>query len=414
MTPTPTTTAPATLATAADPLLAYREEFPILARTTYLVSHSLGAMPRRAYDHLRAFADQWATRGVRAWGEGWWTGPVEAGDRLGRVIGAAPGSVAMQQNVTIALAIVLSCFDWKPPRRKVVTTSLEFPTILYACDAQRRLGAEVVIVRGDAEGGLGIDLGRLCEAIDDETALVITSHVQYKSAFLQDAGAIAARCREKGALLCLDTYQSAGTVPLDVTALGIDFACGGSVKWLCGGPGAAYLYVRPDLAPKLEPRLTGWAAHAAPFAFEPPPQRYAPGAARFLHGTPAVPALFSARAGHEIVAEVGVDRIRAKSTRQTNRLVEHALARGFAVNTPRDPARRGGTVTVDVPESGPVAAELVRRDILVDHRPGAGIRISPHFYTTDAELDRVLAEIDEIVRTRSYASRPASEAERRF
>ncbi len=396
-----------------DPLLRFRSEFPILERTTYLVSHSLGAMPRGVYDRLRAYADQWATRGVRAWAEGWWTMPVEAGDRLGRVLGAPAGTVSMHQNVSIAVGIVLSCFDWKPPRTKVVVTELDFPTLLYACDAQRRLGAELVVVPGDRDG-LGVDTERLAAAVDERTALVVTSHVLYKSAYLQDAAAIAARCRAAGALFCLDTYQSAGTVPVDVRALDVDFAIGGSVKWLCGGPGAAYLYVRPEVALALEPRLTGWAAHAAPFAFEPPPQRYATGAARFLHGTPAVPALVSAAAGHDLIAQVGVDRIRAKSQRQTALLLGLAESRGFAVNTPRDPRRRGGTVTVDVPESAAVAAEMLRRDILVDHRPGAGIRLSPHFYTTDAELERAIAAIDEIARERPYLKRGAAEAERRF
>ncbi len=385
-----------------DPLAArWRDEFPILARTTYLVSHSLGAMPRGVYERLRGFADEWAARGVRAWFEGWWDMPVRAGDRVARIIGAPPGSVAMQQNVSLALAIALSCFDdWRPPRNKIVATALDCPPLLYACAAQERLGARFVAVEG-ARDGIEQPLGPMLEAIDEETRLVATSQVLYKTSYLQDVAAIVARAHEVGALVLLDAYQSAGTVPLDVTALEVDFAVGGSVKWLCGGPGAGYLYVRPDLAPRLAPRITGWAAHAAPFAFEPPPVRLAgaPPAARFLHGSPHVPALFSAAAGHEIVAEVGVEAIRAKSQRQTQRLVDGALERGFRVHTPRVAARRGGVVTIDVGEASErIADELCRREVLVDFRPGAGIRISPHFYTLDEEVDRVLEEIEELAR----------------
>jgi len=190
----------------------------------------------------------------------------------------------------------------------------------------------------------------------------------------------------------------------------VDFATGGSVKWLCGGPGAGYLYVAPHLRERLEPKVTGWMAHASPFAFEEGPIRYAGGAARFLHGSPAVPALYAAQSGYEIINEVGVERIRAKSTRQTQRLIELAVEAGFRVTSPRDPERRGGTITVAVEHAPAVTAELVRREIIVDYRPGAGIRISPHFYTKDEELDLVVREMRDILDTRAYAAHEAAGA----
>src|ERR671920_162137 len=220
---------------------------------------------------------------------------------------------------------------------------------------------------------------------------------------LQDARAVTERAHEVGALVVLDTYQSAGAVPFSVRSLDVDFATGGSVKWLCGGPGAGYLYVAPRLQSKLEPKVTGWMAHAAPFAFEDAPIQYAEGAARFLHGSPAVPALYAAESGYKIINEIGVERIRAKSVRQTQRLIELAEEAGLRVTSPRDPARRGGTITVDVPHAAAVTAELVRREIICDYRPGAGIRVSPHFYTKDEELELIIREMKTIRDTRAYA-----------
>jgi kynureninase len=223
------------------------------------------------------------------------------------------------------------------------------------------------------------------DAIDERTLLVPVTHVLYKTGAIQDVEAIVARAREAGALVVLDAYQSVGTVPLDVTALGVDFAVGGSVKWLCGGPGAAWLYVRPDLASTLEPAITGWQAHARPFAFEPE-QDYAEGAARFLTGTPNVPALYAATAGYDVVEEVGVERIRERSVEQTALLVELLDEAGFPVGSPRDPARRGGTVCVKPPDSKRVNRELADRGVICDWRPDVGLRLGPHFYNTDDEL----------------------------
>ncbi|MBI3932573.1 MAG: aminotransferase class V-fold PLP-dependent enzyme [Acidobacteria bacterium] len=357
-------------------------------------------MPRSAAERLREYTDTWASRGVRAWAEGWWRMPLTVGDHVGRLIGAAPGSVVMHQNVSLCQSLVLSCFDFNGRRTKVVYEDLNFPSVMYVYEAQRALGARVEMV--PSADGVTVPLDRLLAAIDEETLLVPISHVIFKSGFVQDVAAIVRRAHDVGALVVADLYQSAGTVPVDVTAWDVDFATGGSVKWLCGGPGAGYLYVAPRLREGLAPRLTGWMAHRQPFAFETGPVAYADDATRFLHGTPAVPALYAAQAGYAIVEAVGVEAIRAKSVRQTQLLVDHAREHGFTPRSPNRSDERGGMVILDVPHGEAVARELLRREILVDYRPGAGIRLSPHFYTTDDELRQALAETRRILDSGSY------------
>lgn len=371
-----------------DSLLSWRAEFPILARTVYMISHSLGAMPRRTRDRLTQYADEWDTRGIRAWEEGWWDMPVTVGDLIGKIIGAGPGEVVMHQNVSICQAIVTSCFDWSGKRNKIVTEAMNFPSNLYVY--QQQPGARLVTVPSSDD--ISIPIEKMLAAIDEETALVSVSHVLFRSSYIQDLAAITRRAHEVGAKIIADLYQSAGTVPVDVRGLGVDFATGGSVKWLCGGPGAGYLYVRRDLWPELKPRMTGWAANRTPFAFSGE-HEYDPGIGRFLNGTANVPAMYAARSGYEIVDEIGVENIRAKSIHQTTRLIELAEEAGFQVNTPKHSAERGGTVSIDVPNGYEVNKELSRRDFLADYRPGAGIRVAPHFYTKDEELDLIIREI---------------------
>ncbi|HEV2064964.1 MAG TPA: aminotransferase class V-fold PLP-dependent enzyme [Thermoanaerobaculia bacterium] len=394
-----------------DPLLRFRSEFPILERSTYLISNSLGAMPRSAASALAEYAETWATRGVRAWADSWWDMSATVGDTIAPLIGAAPGTVSMLPNVTAASAVVLSSFSYASPRNRVVMLDGEFPSVRYVYDSlATRLGAEVVVVRSPGGDGLSADESRILDSIDDRTALVAISHVLFKSAFVLDVRPIAEKCRRAGALLVLDAYQSVGTLPVSVDALGVDALVGGVLKWLCGGPGGAFLYVRPEWRRKLKPALTGWMAHPAPFDFEPPPIRQRDDAFRFLLGTPAIPALYAAREGPRIVREAGPEKIREKSLRQTSRLIALAEERGLACATPRDPARRGGTAAVDFDNAREVARELNARDIVVDYRPGVGIRLSPHFYTKDEELDRTFAAIDEIRRTgawRRWIDRPS-------
>jgi kynureninase len=377
-------------------LTGYRDRFPILAETNYLISHSLGPMPVEAERRLAEYARVWNTRGIRAWGEGWWDMSMTVGDRVARLIGAPPGSTVMHQNVTIAEAVVLSCFDFRGERRRIVYEEENFPSVRYLQQAQRARGAEIIVCP---------DEEAIVEAIDERTLLVPISHVIFKTGRIQDVDPIIERAREVGAYVVLDAYQSVGTVPLDVTALGVDFAVGGSVKWLCGGPGAAWLYVRPDLAEELEPTLVGWQAHAQPFAFEPELE-YASGAARFLTGTPNVPALYAATAGYEIIEEIGVEPIRENSMRQTARFIDLLDEAGFDVVSPREPERRGGSVVVRVPNFEAVFAELQARQILLDFRPDAGLRFGPHFFTTDEELESAAAALVEIVGR--GAERPAA------
>jgi kynureninase len=367
-------------------LLDYRERFPILAETTYLINHSLGAMPAAAERRVVEYARRWNERGVRAWEEGWWELPLTVGDQIARLIGAPPGSVSMHQNVTIAEAVVASCFTFDGPRRRVVYEEGNFPSVRYLYQAQERRGADI-LVAADDEG--------VVEAIDERTLLVPVTHVLFKTGEIQDVEAIVAAAHEHGALVVLDAYQSVGTVPLDVTAMEVDFAVGGSVKWLCGGPGAGWLYVRPDLAATLEPTLTGWQAHARPFAFEPE-QDYAEGAWRFLTGTPNVPALYAATAGYDVIEEAGVGPIRERSVELTTLLIELLDEAGFPVGSPRDPARRGGTVCVKPPDSKRVNRRLAERGVICDWRPDVGLRLGPHFYNSENELRFAVEQIVEL------------------
>ncbi|MCA1563761.1 MAG: aminotransferase class V-fold PLP-dependent enzyme [Acidobacteria bacterium] len=378
-----------------DPLLEWRREFPIVETCTYLVSHSLGAMPRGAVESVHEYLDAWNRRGVRAWSEGWWQAGEETGDLLAPILGVPRGSISMHQNVTVAQAIVASCHSFDTPRRRIVMSDLDFPSNMYLYEGFRRYGAEIVYVPSDDP--IRAPLDRMLDAIDERTALVSVSLVLFKSAFIQDAAAIVERAHRVGARVVLDVYQAAGTVPMDLARLGVDFAVGGSVKWLCGGPGAGYLYVRPDLARTLEPALVGWAAHAEPFTFRTGRISYADPPERFQSGTPNVPSLYAARAGYRIVAEIGVDAIREKSLRLTRRIIEAARALGYRLNTPTEDRERGGTVVIDLPNAAAVAEELIRRDVIIDHRPGAGIRLAPHFYNTDEEVDRAMATLEEIV-----------------
>ena len=386
-----------------DDLLRYRPEFPILERTTYLISNSLGAMPRGVYYELHSYADTWATRGVRAWEERWWMLAAQVGDQIGALMNATRGSVATFQNVTTCQAVVASCFDFSGKRNKVVYSDLNFPSVMYFWEAQRSRGARVHMVKTD--DGIHVPTERLLEAIDESTLLVPVSHVIFRSAYINDARAIIERAHKVGAHVLLDTFQSLGTVPFDVQRLEVDFVCGGVLKWLCGGPGTAYLYVRPDLGRKLQPTYTGWIAHENPFNFEVGPIRYSEPPYKFMNGTPNIPALETAQPGLKIVSEIGVKNIREKSTRQTSRLIELADQHGWRVNTPRDPQRRGGTVSIDMPNSQEVCAELLKRDILVDWRPNAGVRFSPHFYNSDQELETGIAAVEEILHARPALAR---------
>jgi kynureninase len=375
-------------------LTEYRVEFDSIQHCRYFISNSLGAMPNRAREYTAQFNDIWADRGVRAWEEKWWLLAREVGDKIACLMNAEPDSVSMHPNVTSAQAVVLSCFDFGNRRNKVVMTDMEFPSTLYLYGSWLQDRGRLEIV--ECPDGVTVPLKKLLEAIDEDTLLVPISSVLFRSSCITEAKAIVDKAHAVGAMVLLDVYHSVGIVPLDVQHLGVDFAAGGCLKWLCGGPGACFLYVRPDLISQLEPRFTGWLAHENPFMFRTNRIQYTTGAYKFQNGTTVIPALYTCQAGLDIVAEIGMSRIRARSLEMTSRLLQVATERGWSTITPIAAERRGGTVVLAIPQAEAVAGELVARDFLVDYRPGGGIRVSPHFYNTDDEIDDLISEIERI------------------
>ena len=383
-----------------DPLLAFRAEFPILEKTNYLVSNSLGPMPRTVPEKLAEYARDWGELGVKAWTRGWWERPVEVGNEIAPLINADAGEVVMMPNVTIAQTAVLSAIDFPKERDTVVMTELDFPSVRYAyAEMAERFGARVVVV--PSEDGLTIDRDKLLAAIDERTRIVAVSHVLFRSAYLMDADAICRRAHAMGALVSLDSFHAVGILPVDVKRSNVDFLTGGVLKWLCGGPGACFLYISLSVRDKLKPALTGWQAHSRPFAFEET-MEYTSGAFRWLNGTPVIPALYAAAEGSKILRRAGIMAIREKSLRLTSRLIALADERGYTVNAPRDPAQRGGTVAMDIPHAYEVTQHLLSRNILVDYRVGAGIRIAPHFFTREEELDEAVYEIGKSLESGSW------------
>jgi len=378
-----------------DELLEWRSEFPTVEATLHFISHSLGAMPRGVEESLRLYAQTWKARGIRAWDESWMAVPSEVAGLVERIVNAEDGSVSLHPNVTMAHATALSALDFTPPRNRLVCTAEDFPSVLYLYEGLARRGAEVV--RVPTVGDRRIEEQDVISAIDERTAVVAISQVLFRTSQLLDLTPIARRAREAGALTLIDAYQAVGTVPVDVGALGVDMLAGGSVKWLCGGPGTAYLYVSPKVAARLEPALTGWFAHERPFDFDPGPMRWDAGPRRFGGGTPGIPSYLAARPGYETVARIGVAAIREKSLRLTDRMIAWADEFGWRLGSPREPARRGGTVCLDVPEAERVCGALLASDVLLDHRPGVGLRLAPHFYTREDEVDRVMTRVREEV-----------------
>lgn len=368
----------------------YREEFPTLSSGIHLLSHSLGPVPRAVRESMTEYYDAWEHHtGEDAWATSWWTLSRRVGDRIARILGGAPASVQIQPNASIAMATVASCFDFKSgSRNKVVTTALDFPSMEYFWDAQRQTGANIEVV--PSTNGVSVPLERILEAIDTSTALVALSHTSYRSSWRVDAHAIVERAHAKGALVLLDVYQSAGVVQLNAADWNVDFLIGGTIKWLCGGPSCGYLYVRPDLQRDLRPRLTGWVAHDSPFEFAQAPLRYAKSVRRFAQGTPSIPALYSAIPGLEIIESVGVSEIAAESQRRTQSMIDFARERGWTVNTPLEKDQRGGSVMIGVDNAQLMAERLAERRVFVDWRPGAGLRVSPHFFNTDEEIEEAL------------------------
>lgn len=378
-----------------DGLLRWRSEFPILEKKrAYLINNSLGAMPRAVHERLRAYADLWANEGVLAW-HTWLPMVAEVAGKIGDILHAPAGTVMMHQNVSTLTSILISALDFEGARNKVVTTELNFPSPIYNWFAQERQGAKVDVVPSH-DGGLSIDTGAVISRIDETTRVVVLDLVLFRSSGLMDVKPIIEAAHRFGALVVLDVYQAAGAVPIDVQKLEVDFVVGGSVKWLCGGPGAAFLYVRPDLLKRLQPAMTGWFSDKHPFDFRFGPVDYADDAHRFMGGSPSVSALYAASAGYDIIREVGVEKIREKSLRQTTLLMTLADEQGLRINTPREPTRRGNTVCVDFEFSEDASRHLISAGFIVDWRPAGGIRISPHFYNSDEECRSIMAEIAQL------------------
>ncbi|MCB9437053.1 MAG: aminotransferase class V-fold PLP-dependent enzyme [Anaerolineales bacterium] len=384
-----------------DPLLQWRDHFPILQETTYLVSNSLGAMPHSVYDSLKAYADTWATRGVRAWGEGWWDLNISVGNKIASIINAPPDSVSIHQNISIAQGILLSAFDYDGPRNKVVIESGIFPSVYYVLRGMLPPHIQLHMVESQ-DGGITVPVDQIIDAIDEQTLLVPISHVLFRSAYILDVQAIIEKAHAVGAMVILDGYHAAGIVPFDVQALNVDFYLGGVLKWMCGGPGGVFLYARDDYLKTMRPKLTGWMAHQRPFAFEVDDIDFRDDAFRFLNGTLAVPSLYAIQPGVDIIAEVGVENIREKSIRQTALLLQLADELGYPVNSPLHPTQRGGTVTVNPPHAYEVSRELLARDIIIDYRNQAGIRISPHFYNSDDEIRSAMQTIQDILESGTW------------
>jgi len=378
----------------ADSLLEYRAKFPALEDCVHFISHSLGCVPAQAKEDLGEFYDLWRTKSITAWSD--WLPEVDrAGERIGKIISAPKGTVVMNQNVSTIMAVLASCFDYKPERNKIVYESLMFPTVSYVWQAEERRGAKCVLV-GPAADGITIDTQAMIDAIDEHTLVVPMQHVVFSSAYIQDAKKIIAKAKSVGAHVILDCYQSIGTIPVDVVDLGVSFACGGSVKYMCGGAGAAWLYVRQDLIEQFAPRVTGWFGNEAPFAFTMPAQTYADTAWRYMGGTPAVAALYQSRAGQTIVGEIGARKIREKSLVMTQKIIDWVDELGMKLNSPRPADQRGGSVVFDFVGSADVCRELNRRKFFCDHRPGVGLRIAPHFYTKDEEIGLFFGELKKI------------------
>ena len=387
----------------------YRGKFPILGTSTYLISNSLGAMPGEVATELQSYAALWAREGVESWNE-WFPMVDEMSALFAPIIGAEGRDVTLIHNLTIGSALIASCLDFTGKRNKIVYSDLHFPTISYLWQGWKKYGAVPNVIKSD---GIWTETEKYIEAIDETTKLVALSHVYFRSGGLQNVKPIIEHAHKMGAIVMLDSYQSAGVIPIDVKDLNVDILATGVLKWLCGGPGASFMYVRRDLQEQFQPAIRGWLGDKQPFEFHMPDIDFADGMHRFLTSTIQVPPLYTARPALKMFGEIGIEAIRKKSLMLTDRLIERSDEFGFTVNSPRDAARRGGALTIDPINKKPspsgrgqgegslrstkqICDELIRRRFMVDYRPPLGIRIAPHFYNTLDEIDAVTAEMARI------------------
>jgi kynureninase len=375
---------------------AYREEFPVLEKKAYLISASLGPVSIRAQRYLHEYMDIWAREGAPdpVWMDHIFPRMGQLKRTFGGLVGADPDELAITVNISLALAAVMSCIDFSR-RRKIILSELDFPTDGHVSLAHRRLGAKVVFLR--SPDGLTVPVESYVDAIDEDTALVIVNRVLYRSSALIDAGEICRAAREAGAWTFVDDFHGAGIIPVDVHDLGCDFYGTGVLKWLCGGPGLTFLYARRDLLPSLEPLATGWFATREPFSFDLENLDYHQSARRLEHGTPPAPASFIGQGGLDIITEIGPAAIRRRQQDLVDYVIRRADEQGLPVRTPRDPNARGGVVNVGVgTEAEKVCHALLERDVCTDYR-GDGIRVSPHFFNTEQDVDRLFAALREVL-----------------
>ena len=358
-----------------------RAAFPILQRRTYLNSCSLGALSTRAEERLREFLDRWHDMGASAWYEHWWGRLAELRRRVADLFAAPAGTVALMPSTSACLSVISESVDWSR-RNRIVTTELDFPTLLYQWKV--RPGVEMVVL--ESPDGVRVDPRRFEDAVDERTLAIATSHVFFTTGTILDLKSIAEIAHRAGAYCFIDGYQGAGQIPVDLPATGVDFYTAGPLKWLCGGPGLAYLYVREDLIPALEPRITSWFATEDQFRFNPGEFRYRADARRFELGTPALATVHTALGGQDIIDEVGVEAIRARNVTLADRLIEGCRASGFSPRVAGDPDERSAIVPVRHPAPAEAVKHLADRGIIVDSRPGV-VRASPHFYNTAEEVD---------------------------
>lgn len=380
-----------------DPnLLQWREQFPVLESCNYLVSHSLGAMPKKTYDYLKDYADIWASRGVQAWGDKWFGLNLEVGNKIAAIINAPQDSVTIHQNASLGISILLSALDWSDTKRnKLVITDMIFPTDYYVLREMLPPHIEIVMIK--SPDGIHIDTDELLNAIDENTRLVLLSHVLFRSSYIIPDKPIVEKAHQVGAQVLLDGYHSAGVIPVDVTTSNVDYYIGGTLKWMCGGPGGVFLYVRPDLLTTLKPKITGWFAHQRPFDFAVDRIEWREDAYRMLNGTYGVASLYAIQAGIDVIAEVGIEAIRQNSVQMTTLLYNLATEAGYKVKSPADPSVRGGMVVIEPPHAYEVSREMLARNIVIDYRENAGIRVAPHFYNTEDEVQQAIDAMKDIV-----------------
>lgn len=371
----------------------WRQEFPGLKKNTYLNTVSLGQLSRRSRSAVNRFMDLWEERGASAW-YSYWLKEVDGLRReFARLIGASVDEVAILPNISSALAAVSYSLDFEQ-RKRVVSCELDFPTITHHFLAQKSRGVEAHILPSPDQ--IGVPLEAFEEAVNEDTALVATCRVYFTSGYIQDIQAISAMAHRKGALCLVDDYQGTGQIPIDVKSAGVDFLVTGGLKWLIGGPGVAYLYVRRELIPQLEPRVAGWFGHRRQFDFDPYTLEFRDDAQRFEAGTPSVAAVYAAKAGLEIINEIGPNNLRARTAFLNQDLVARLKARGLTLRIPGDPEKQAGITILEVPDPMGITRDLSDRHIIVDKRPGA-VRIAPYFYNTVEENEMIVDALDEIL-----------------